>query len=68
MYADPALIRKNVVKLTLNDVEWALIRAQANYDGGQVAVMCRELLMEKARAVFHAANFGGNSGIERRAK
>lgn len=67
MYADPALIRKNVVKLTLNDIEYALIRAQANYDGGQVAVMCRELLMEKARAVFHAGNFEASGAVERRA-
>ena len=48
MYADPALIRDNYVKVSLNDLEDDLITAWSNYRGGQKAVLIRELLLEAA--------------------
>ena len=63
MYADPQLIRANVVKISLNDLEDDLIQAWVNYRGGQKAVLLREMLLEQARldlgidpAANHAVN------------
>lgn len=49
MYADPAQIRDNHVKISLNDLEDDLITAWVNYRGGQKATLIREWLLEQAR-------------------
>lgn len=48
MYADPALVRENFVKVSLNDLEDDLITAWCNYRGGQKAVLIRELVLDAA--------------------
>lgn len=58
MYSDPALIRKHVVKLTLSDPEARLIDALCEYTGEQKAKLLREMVLERAVAVFHGANSG----------
>ena len=58
MYADPALIRKNVVKLSLNDREAELLDALCNYTGEQKAVLLREMLLHRVSEVMgHTPNF-----------
>ena len=52
MYADPALIRKHVVKLSLSDRESALLEALCNYTGEQKAVVLREMLLQRAVEVM----------------
>ena len=52
MYADPALIRKHVVKLSLSDRESDLLDALCNYTGEQKAVVLREMLMQRAVEVM----------------
>lgn len=54
MYADPSLVRENVVKLRLNDAEADLIDALVNYTGQQKAPLLRDLLLEQARLVLAA--------------
>lgn len=49
MYADPSLIRDNVVKIRLNDLEDDLVTALVNYRGGQKATLMRELLIEAVK-------------------
>lgn len=57
MYADPALIRKHFVKLTLNDREAALIEALCAYTGEQKAALIREMALRMAEQVLHGGNF-----------
>lgn len=45
MYADPRNIRKNAIKISLNDLENELIQAQAAYTGEQPAVLVRKLVL-----------------------
>lgn len=52
MYADPALIRDNPVRVNFNDAEAELIDALVNYTGQQRAVLIRELILEQARLVL----------------
>ena len=49
MYTDPSLIRDNVVKIRLNDLEDDLVTALVNYRGGQKATLLRELLIEAVK-------------------
>ncbi len=49
MYADPSLIRDNVVKIRLNDLEDDLVTPLVNYRGGQKATLLRELLIEAVK-------------------
>lgn len=58
MYSDPALLRNNYVKLSLNDRESALIEAFCAYSGEQKATLLRELILSKAQEVLHGANYG----------
>lgn len=46
MYADPAHIRDNPIKVRLNDDEYAAIEALARLNKRQPAVFARELLMQ----------------------
>lgn len=49
MYADPAFVRDNFVKVSLNDLEDDLITAWVNYRGGvHKASLIRELVLEAA--------------------
>jgi hypothetical protein len=52
MYADPALIRDNPVRVNFNDAERDLIDALVKYTGQQRAVLIRELILEQARLVL----------------
>lgn len=45
MYQDVALLRTHEIKLRLNDKEAELINAWTNYNGGQKAVLVREMLL-----------------------
>ena len=45
MYADPTHIRDNEVKSRYNDAENELLRAVAQFNGMQVAVLQRELTL-----------------------
>lgn len=56
MYADPALIRKNFVKLSLSDREAALIDAMCAYTGEQKATLLRDMVLKQAEMVLHSAN------------
>jgi hypothetical protein len=47
MYSDPARIRNNVTKVRLSDEEEALVNAYVEKNGGQKAVMIRELIIEQ---------------------
>lgn len=51
-YSDPTRIRSNVVKVRFSDEEAALIEAVVNYNGGQMAVFLRELILEQAQHVL----------------
>lgn len=52
MYTDPTRIRSNVIKVRLSDEEAALIDALVNYNGGQKAVLVREMILEQAASVL----------------
>ena len=52
MYADPALIRANPVRVNFNDAEAELISALVKYTGQQRAVLIRDLILEQARLVL----------------
>jgi hypothetical protein len=52
MYADPALIRANPVRVNFNDAEADLIDALVKYTGQQRAVLIRDLILEQARLVL----------------
>jgi hypothetical protein len=54
MYADPALIRKHTVKLSLNDREAALVDALVAYTGEEKAAFIRALILDRAMEVLHA--------------
>ena len=57
MYSDTTLIRRNVVKLSLNDREAELLDALCNFTGEQKAVLLREMLMQRAIEVMgHESN------------
>jgi hypothetical protein len=47
MYADPSLIRDNVVKIRLNDPEAELIDAWVRYTGQQKAALLRETILSQ---------------------
>lgn len=66
MYSDPSLIRKHVVKLSLNDREDDLITAYCAYSGEQKAALLRELILSKAAEVMHDINSAGvAAGLQR---
>lgn len=48
MYANPARIRKHVVKIRLDEDEHRLLLAFVGYSGGQLATVVRELAIQKA--------------------
>jgi predicted DNA-binding protein len=54
MYRDPSLLRSHVVKLRFSKEEDRLLEALADYTGEQKAVLVRELVLERARALMRA--------------
>lgn len=56
MYSDPSLIRKNFIKVSLSDREFALVDAYTAYTGEQKATLAREMLLQRAEQLLHMAN------------
>lgn len=52
MYPDPKRVRDNRITLRLDDYEFDLIKALANYQGDQPSTMARELLLREAQQVL----------------
>lgn len=52
MYPDPKRVRDNRITLRLDDYEYELIKALANYQGDQPSTMARELLLREAQQVL----------------
>lgn len=52
MYPDPKRVRDNRITLRLDDYEFQLIQALANYQGDQPSTMARELLLREAQQVL----------------
>ena len=61
MYPDPKRVRDHRLTLCLDDYEFELIRALANYQGDQPSTMARELLLREAQQVL-----AGDPSIEAR--
>ncbi|MGY4726895.1 hypothetical protein [Burkholderia pyrrocinia] len=52
MYPDPKRIRNNKHTVRFDDYEQAVLTALANYQGEQLAVLIREIVMREATAVL----------------
>jgi uncharacterized protein (DUF1778 family) len=52
MYPDPKRVRDNRITLRLDDYEFDLIKALANYQGDQPSTMARELLLREAQQLL----------------
>jgi hypothetical protein len=52
MYSDPALIRRNTVKLSFNEREAALVDALVAYTGEEKAAFIRGLILQRAEEVL----------------
>lgn len=64
MYRDVRRIRKHEIKLRLDDREYALLSAFADFTGGQLAVISREMLLEQARSTLDGQSGRSGSGVE----
>lgn len=64
MYRDVRRIRKHEIKLRLDDREYALLNAFADFTGGQLAVISREMLLEQARSTLGGQSGRSGSGVE----
>lgn len=53
MYMDPTKIRSHTVKLRLNDDEHKLIESMVKKNGGQKAVLLRDILLEQAEEIIN---------------
>lgn len=56
MYPDPKRVRNNKHTVRFDDYEEAVLTALANYQGEQLAVMIREIVMREATAVLADRN------------
>ncbi|CAJ3422050.1 Uncharacterised protein [Burkholderia pseudomallei] len=56
MYPDPKRVRNNKHTIRFDDYEEAVLTALANYQGEQLAVMIREIVMREATAVLAERN------------
>ncbi|KVC82450.1 hypothetical protein [Burkholderia ubonensis] len=56
MYPDPKRVRNNKHTVRFDDYEQAVLTALANYQGEQLAVMIREIVMREATAVLAERN------------
>lgn len=61
MYSDPKHIRNKRVNLSLNDVEFRLAEAAAEFNGMQPSVLLRELVLEGLQRLVHVGNSAGNA-------
>ena len=52
MYPDAKRIRKHTVALRLDDYEHQLVSSIANYQGEELAVLVRQIVMREALAVI----------------
>lgn len=67
MYSNPTLIRKNTVKLSLNDREAALVNALCDFTGEEKAALLRELIMSRVTELLgHDGESGASAGEMRR--
>ena len=56
MYPDPKRVRNNKHTVRIDDYEQAVLTALANYQGEQLAVLIREIVMREATAVLAESN------------
>jgi len=64
MYRDPALIKKHIVKVRLDDALNRQVEALADFTGDQKAVLLRQLV-EMGLEQFHGVESGGlRDGVE----
>ncbi|MCA8165631.1 hypothetical protein [Burkholderia cepacia] len=56
MYPDPKRVRNNKHTVRFDDYEQAVLTALANYQGEQLAVLIREIVMREATAVLAESN------------
>ncbi|KVC61876.1 hypothetical protein [Burkholderia ubonensis] len=56
MYPDPKRVRNNKHTVRFDDYEQAVLTALANYQGEQLSVMIREIVMREATAVLAERN------------
>ncbi|MFX1735424.1 hypothetical protein PXJ20_02240 [Paraburkholderia sp. A1RI_3L] len=56
MYPDPKRVRAHKHTIRFDDYEQAVLTALANYQGEQLAVMIREIVMREATAVLAERN------------
>lgn len=55
MYSNPSRKKTNRFKVSLSDFEQREVDAAVEIDGGERAVIARELLMSWAKSVIHSA-------------
>lgn len=56
MYPDPKRVRNNRVMVRLDDYEYDVLAAIANYQGEELAPFLRQLVLRQAAAVLGADN------------
>ncbi|MGV4733185.1 hypothetical protein LFL97_00935 [Burkholderia sp. JSH-S8] len=56
MYPDPKRVRNNKHTVRFDDYEQAVLTALANYQGEQLSVMIREIVMREATTVLAERN------------
>ncbi|KWC22741.1 hypothetical protein WL48_18650 [Burkholderia ubonensis] len=56
MYPDPKRVRNHKHTVRFDDYEQAVLTALANYQGEQLAVLIREIVMREATAVLAERN------------
>lgn len=67
MYANPSLIRKHTIKLSLNEKESALVNALCDFTGEEKAALLRELILSRAAELLgHVGESGASAGEMRR--
>lgn len=65
MYPDAKRIRSHRVMLRLDDYEHQLVSSIANYQGEELAVLVRQIVMREALAVI-AADDNNSDSVQRR--
>lgn len=64
MYSNQSKKRVNRTKISLSDQDLQLIDAAVEIDGGQRAVIARDLLTNWARSVIQSARANGTASIK----
>jgi len=65
MYPDAKRIRKHRVMVRLDDYEHDLVSSIANYQGEELAVLLRQIVMREAVAIIAAGDSNSDS-VQRR--